>query len=681
MSAPYLGDIAEDSTIDFIWSTNDAVGASITRATDGTISVYKANGTTQSVAGITDTEDFDSLTGVHHCRIDTSADAFYAVGNDYAVVLSAATIDGQTVNAPIAHFSIENRFDEVDVNGLILQRTTIATLASQTSFTLAAGSADDDAYNSMVIVIEDATTGAQKAIGEISDYAGSTKTVTLARDPGVFTMATTDIVTIIAGATANTVWSEILTGATHNINNSAGKRLREAVGLVYTDGTAQAGGVNTITLASGESSTDDLYEQSYVAIIGGTGAGQGHHILSYNGTTKVAVIDDDWVVQPDATSEYIIIGSGSHDENGEGLAQAGAASTITLDSNASAIDDTYNDSWVVIVSGTGVGQSRRVTDYNGTTKVATVSAAWITQPDDTSGYFIRTNHASTVDEVTDKAGYSLAATGLDLIVSTATGMVEIAKAVWDRVISKSNHNIGQSAGKDLRELGQLIAADGAVSGTPTTTVFTTNITGFDDNFFVDQVISATNGADQAGQGRVISAYNGTTGVFTVDEPFTTALNSGDDVVIFTPHVHPVTQIATAVWDALTAALTTASSIGKLLVDNINATILSRSDFNSATDSVDAGKISGSTLAADNLEASAETMLEGAAVTGTLSTTQMTTDVAESTDDHFNGRIIIWTSGVLLRQATDITDYDGATGMFTFTATTEAPANGDSFIVV
>ena len=52
--------------------------------------VYKANGTTESTAGVTDTEDFDSLTGVHHCRIDTSADAFYATGNDYAVVLAGA---------------------------------------------------------------------------------------------------------------------------------------------------------------------------------------------------------------------------------------------------------------------------------------------------------------------------------------------------------------------------------------------------------------------------------------------------------------------------------------------------------------------------------------------------------------------------------------------------------------
>lgn len=105
----YLGDYAKDETISFLWSTNDAAGASVTRATDGTVSVYRNNDATQSTAGVTDTEDFDSLTGIHACTIDTSADAFYATEADYAVVLSAATIDGETVNAVLAHFSIQNR--------------------------------------------------------------------------------------------------------------------------------------------------------------------------------------------------------------------------------------------------------------------------------------------------------------------------------------------------------------------------------------------------------------------------------------------------------------------------------------------------------------------------------------------------------------------------------------------
>jgi len=85
--------------------------------------------------------------------------------------------------------------------------------------------------------------------------------------------------------------------------------------------------------------------------------------------------------------------------------------------------------------------------------------------------------------------------------------------------------------------------------------------------------------------------------------------------------------------------------------------------------------------AAKLAASAGVIIVGAAAAGTLSTTQMTTDLTEATDDHYNGRIIIWTSGVLLGQATDITDYAGASKMFTYTAVTEAPTAADAFIIV
>jgi len=107
---PYLGDFKEDSIVYFCWDTNDKDGASITRATDGTIKVYKDDSTAESTVGIADNEDFDGLTGVHNCKIDLSSDAFYVAGHDYSVVLAGAVIDGQTVNAVLATFSIENRF-------------------------------------------------------------------------------------------------------------------------------------------------------------------------------------------------------------------------------------------------------------------------------------------------------------------------------------------------------------------------------------------------------------------------------------------------------------------------------------------------------------------------------------------------------------------------------------------
>ena len=80
---------------------------------------------------------------------------------------------------------------------LLMVDTTIATLATQTSFTLTAGSADDDAYNNCTIVVEDVSTSTQKAVGMVIDYAGSTKTVTL-KEALAFTIATTDKVYILA---------------------------------------------------------------------------------------------------------------------------------------------------------------------------------------------------------------------------------------------------------------------------------------------------------------------------------------------------------------------------------------------------------------------------------------------------------------------------------------------------
>ena len=99
----------------------------------------------------------------------------------------------------------------------LLQSTTIATLATQVSFTLTAGSTDDDAYNGAVVVVTDQSTSAQKAVGTVSDYTGSTKTVTLASDPAIFTMATGDTIDVIAnassaptaGANAIAVWDAV----------------------------------------------------------------------------------------------------------------------------------------------------------------------------------------------------------------------------------------------------------------------------------------------------------------------------------------------------------------------------------------------------------------------------------------------------------------------------------------
>ena len=107
------------------------------------------------------------------------------------------TLGGATNMADIA---LEIQLTTIDLNKtdpLVLVDTTI-TVTSQTEFILAAGSADNDAYNGCLCIIEDATTGAQRALAYGFDYVGSSKTLTLGRDPNIFTMATGDKIRILA---------------------------------------------------------------------------------------------------------------------------------------------------------------------------------------------------------------------------------------------------------------------------------------------------------------------------------------------------------------------------------------------------------------------------------------------------------------------------------------------------
>jgi hypothetical protein len=103
-----LGDFATTDTIYVPFCTYDSDGASVTitglDVTD--IEIYKNGSTTQraSDAGYTllDTDgiDFDSITGLHGFSINLSDDTdvgFYVAGQ-YWLVVSAITIDGQTVS-------------------------------------------------------------------------------------------------------------------------------------------------------------------------------------------------------------------------------------------------------------------------------------------------------------------------------------------------------------------------------------------------------------------------------------------------------------------------------------------------------------------------------------------------------------------------------------------------------
>ncbi len=96
---------------------------------------------------------------------------------------------------------------------------------------------------------------------------------------------------------------------------------------------------------------------------------------------------------------------------------------------------------------------------------------------------------------------------------------------------------------------------------------------------------------------------------------------------------------------------------------------------------DVHQISGSATAADNLEDAAKTIVRGA-VSGSSSTTTVTnTNLTEATNDHYNGRSIVFVTGNLAGQSAAITDYNGSTKALTHSALTEAAADTDEFVIV
>lgn len=76
------------------------------------------------------------------------------------------------------------------------------------------------------------------------------------------------------------------------------------------------------------------------------------------------------------------------DKQHVGVLLGATATTLTLASAASSVDDEYNDALAFVISATGVVQMALVTDYVGATRVATTTPTWTTTPDTTYRYVI-----------------------------------------------------------------------------------------------------------------------------------------------------------------------------------------------------------------------------------------------------------------------------------------------------
>jgi hypothetical protein len=378
-----------------------------------------------------------------------------------------------------------------DSYGLQVVRASTCQAGSTTTAVVldASASATNDIYLGDWLAVQ--VGSAPWQFTPISAYNGTTKTATVtALNATVGAPSNGDSFKIIGRAYAATVadiWAytaRILTAAT-NITTSGNVLNVDSNGRAATQefirtGTAQAGTTTTITLDTGASATNNLYVGCLVFLTGSTGAGQVRTITSYNGTTKIATVDRAFVTAPTSSTTFAIMATDNPALNAtlqptvaaataairSGTAQTGStANTIKLDSGASATNNLYVGNVITLTGGTGLGQTRTIVSYVGSTKVATVDRNWTTTPDGTTTFSILANITPTT--FSDQGVAQAGASGSITLASTASAV---------------------------------------------------------DNIYNGSFVTILSGTD-AGDTSVISAYNGTTKVATVSPNFAVAPDS------------------------------------------------------------------------------------------------------------------------------------------------------------
>lgn len=312
-----FGTVRPGTTLYIPFATYDSNDPTASVTTTGLattdIEVYKDGGTTARASdsgyALLGTDGIDEYgTGVHGISVnlaDNTTAGFYAAGAQYWVVLASITVDAGTVNGVLATFRI-------GMPDAVLN-TTIATLASQTSFTLTKGPAEDSALVGCVCYIHDVASEVQGGYAVISAYTGSSKTVTLTAGT-TFTAAATDNISIYPpvnpkwfGAVAVTgrdIGANVLlssgTGTGQldftsgvvksNVTQAGGSTV--AAGAIPNAAAGAAGGLfiagtnaaTTITTAGGAALTLSSTGSNGSALVA-TGNGSGHGIIATGGAT------------------------------------------------------------------------------------------------------------------------------------------------------------------------------------------------------------------------------------------------------------------------------------------------------------------------------------------------------------------------------------------------------------
>lgn len=297
----HLGDYDASAVIyDKFTTFRPSTGAAFTLGGTPALSVYKDNSTTQSTTGVTLTADFDSVTGLNHYAIDTSADGtFYSAGSFFQVVITTGTVDSvSVVGSVVSSFTIRK---DSSLKPATAGRTLVvdaAGLADANTVKLGpSGSGTAQTARDMGAAVPAATPGAAGGLL----IAGSNAPTTFAGS------GSSAGLTITGGGTA--LGALVLTGGSTsgaalyaNTTNGPGAQITGTgsnAGLLLTGGSSAYGlditgtgggmsinGVSGIGLAiSGSTNGVDVAGGTYGMIIDGGTTGVG---LQLNGGTGLA---------------------------------------------------------------------------------------------------------------------------------------------------------------------------------------------------------------------------------------------------------------------------------------------------------------------------------------------------------------------------------------------------------
>jgi hypothetical protein len=212
------------------------------------------------------------------------------------------------------------------------------------------------------VVLNLVTTGADTSAVALGALAPTVSGRTLNVSDGGAGDAVLDTISIDA------IWNEVLTGATHNIASSAGRRLRQlAETVILLEGECAAASnagtssTGTITLAIG--TTTACVGQAIRC------ENQVRFITSYNTDTRVAELDRPWCVVPDSGDEYVVFNVRNPLVGLSGLAVSG--------SHAAAINDILEDTGTTLPGLIGgipkVGSTHRYTQIAQTSTTTDVA--------------------------------------------------------------------------------------------------------------------------------------------------------------------------------------------------------------------------------------------------------------------------------------------------------------------